>query len=176
MKNTQRVQVMSSKQQVSKILMSQVKREIKDLMYYNDVALIERSAAATLCNSSYHKNGSLRSWGAEGLFNFVFEFGRRGGIRISYCNSEGLQSAVFQHDEWDNLKHMLESMVSSAVARIEDAKAEEKRKEEQERFEAAVAEAVHKELCKAAMANEELKERLNATIKKCNNVVKVADL
>ena len=65
MKNTQAMKVMSSKQQVSKILLSQVKREIKDLSYYNDVALIERSIAANLCRSSYHKDGSIRSWGAE---------------------------------------------------------------------------------------------------------------
>ena len=148
MKNTQATKVMSSKQQVSKILLSQVKREIKDLSYYNDVALIERSIAANLCRSSYHKDGSIRSWGAEGIFNFVFEFGRRGGVRISYCNSDGLQSAVFQHDEWDNLKHMLKIMVDKAISDIKNAEADKKRKEEQERFEAAVAEAVRKELQK----------------------------
>ena len=131
MKNTQAMKVMSSKQQVSKILLSQVKREIKDLSYYKDAALIERSIAANLCRSSYHKDGSIRSWGAEGIFNFVFEFGRRGGVRISYCNSNGLQSAVFQHDEWENMKHMLKSIIASAVDRIEEAEADKKRKEEQ---------------------------------------------
>ena len=148
MKNTQAVRMVGNKQQVSKVLLSQVKREIKDLMYYKDAEIIERSVAAKLCNSSYNKNGSLRSWGRDGVFNFVFEFGRKGGVRISYCNSNGLQSAVFQHDEWDNLKSMLRSMVEKAISDIEDAKAEEKRKEEQERFEAAVAEAVRKELQK----------------------------
>lgn len=146
MKNS--VNMVTSKQQVSKVLLSQIKRDIKDFMYYNDTALIERSIAANLCRSSYHKDGSIRSWGVEGVFNFVFEYGRRGGIRISYCNSEGLMSAVFQSDEWDNLKHMLKSMVDKAVARIEEAEAEKKRKEEQERFEVAVAEAVRKELQK----------------------------
>ena len=43
---------------------------------------------------------------------------------------------------------MLNSMVSSAVSRIEDAEADKKRKEEQERVESAVAEAVRKELQK----------------------------
>ena len=148
MKNACTMKVETSKHQVSKVLLSQVKREIKDLMYYKDAALIERSIAANLCRSSYHKDGSIRSWGVEGIFNFVFEFGRRGGVRISYCNSDGLQSAVFQHDEWDNLKHMLRSMVEKAISDIEDAEAEKKRKEEQERFEAAVAEAVRKELQK----------------------------
>ena len=148
MKNACTMKVETSKHQVSKVLLSQVKREIKDLMYYKDAALIERSIAANLCRSSYHKDGSIRSWGAEGIFNFVFEFGRRGGVRISYCNSDGLQSAVFQHDEWDNLKHMLKSMVDKAISDIEKCKDEEKRKEEQERFEAAVAEAVRKELQK----------------------------
>ena len=148
MKNACTMKVETSKHQVSKVLLSQVKREIKDLMYYKDAALIERSIAANLCRSSYHKDGSIRSWGVEGIFNFVFEFGRRGGVRISYCNSDGLQSAVFQHDEWDNLKHMLKSMVDKAISGIEDAEAEKKRKEEQERFEAAVAEAVRKELQK----------------------------
>ena len=148
MKNACTMKVETSKHQVSKVLLSQVKREIKDLMYYKDAALIERSIAANLCRSSYHKDGSIRSWGVEGIFNFVFEFGRRGGVRISYCNSDGLQSAVFQHDEWDNLKHMLKSMVDKAISDIEDAEAEKKRKEEQERFEAAVAEAVRKELQK----------------------------
>ena len=146
MKNACTMKVETSKHQVSKVLLSQVKRQIKDLMYYKDAALIERSIAANLCRSSYHKDGSIRSWGAEGIFNFVFEFGRRGGVRISYCNSNGLQSAVFQHDEWDNLKHMLRSMVEKAISDIEDAEAEKKRKEEQERFEATVAEAVRKEL------------------------------
>ena len=146
MKNTQTVKMVGNKQQVSKVLLSQVKRQIKDLMYYKDAAIIERSVAANLCRSSYHKDGSIRSWGQDGVFNFVFEFGRRGGVRISYCNSNGLQSAVFQHDEWDNLKHMLRSMVEKAISDIEDAEAEKKRKEEQERFEAAVAEAVRKEL------------------------------
>lgn len=144
--NTMKVE--TNKQQVSKVLLSQVKRQIKDLMYYKDAAIIERSVAANLCRSSYHKDGSIRSWGQDGVFNFVFEFGRRGGVRISYCNSNGLQSAVFQHDEWDNLKHMLRSMVEKAISDIEDAEAEKKRKEEQERFEAAVAEAVRKELQK----------------------------
>ena len=129
MKNS--VNMVTSKQQVSKVLLSQLKREIKNLSYYGDAAIIERSAAASLCSSSYHKNGSLRSWGRDGVFNFVFEFGRKGGVRISYCNSNGLQSAVFQHDEWDNLKSMLRSMVEKAISVIEDAKAEEKRKEEQ---------------------------------------------
>ena len=142
------INVVTSKQQVSKVLFSQLKREIKDLMYYGDTAIIERSAAANLCRSSYHKNGSLRSWGVEGTFNFVFEFGRKGGVRISYCNSNGLQSAVFQHDEWDNLKSMLKSMVDKAISDIKNAEADKKRKEEQERFEAAVAEAVRKELQK----------------------------
>ena len=148
MKNACTMKVETSKHQVSKVLLSQVKREIKDLMYYKDAALIERSIAANLCRSSYHKDGSIRSWGVEGIFNFVFEFGRRGGVRISYCNSDGLQSAVFQHDEWDNLKHMLKSMVDMAISDIENAEADKKRKEEQERFEAAVAEAVRKELQK----------------------------
>ena len=148
MKNACTMKVETSKHQVSKVLLSQVKRQIKDLMYYKDAALIERSIAANLCRSSYHKDGSIRSWGVEGIFNFVFEFGRRGGVRISYCNSDGLQSAVFQHDEWDNLKHMLKSMVDKAILDIENAEADKKRKEEQERFEAAVAEAVHKELQK----------------------------
>ena len=148
MKNACTMKVETSKHQVSKVLLSQVKREIKDLMYYKDAALIERSIAANLCRSSYRKDGSIRSWGAEGIFNFVFEFGRRGGGRISYCNSDGLQSAVFQHDEWDNLKHMLRSMVEKAISDIENAEADKKRKEEQERFEAAVAEAVRKELQK----------------------------
>ena len=148
MKNACTMKVETSKHQVSKVLLSQVKREIKDLMYYKDAALIERSIAANLCRSSYHKDGSIRSWGAEGIFNFVFEFGRRGGVRISYCNSDGLQSAVFQHDEWDNLKHMLKSMVDMAISDIKNAEADKKRKEEQERFEAAVAEAVRKELQK----------------------------
>ena len=146
MKNS--VNMVTSKQQVSKVLLSQLKREIKNLSYYGDAAIIERSAAASLCSSSYHKNGSLRSWGVEGTFNFVFEFGRRGGVRISYCNSDGLQSAVFQHDEWDNLKHMLKSMVDMAISDIKNAEADKKRKDEQERFEAAVAEAVRKELQK----------------------------
>ena len=148
MKNACTMKVETSKHQVSKVLLSQVKRQIKDLMYYKDAALIERSIAANLCRSSYHKDGSIRSWGVDGIFNFVFEFGRRGGVRISYCNSDGLQSAVFQHDEWDNLKHMLKSMVDKAISDIENAEAEKKRKEEQERFEAAVAEAVRKELQK----------------------------
>ena len=148
MKNACTMKVETSKHQVSKVLLSQVKRQIKDLMYYKDAALIERSIAANLCRSSYNKDGSIRSWGAEGIFNFVFEFGRRGGVRISYCNSDGLQSAVFQHDEWDNLKHMLKSMVDKAISDIKNAEAEKKRKEEQERFEAAVAEAVRKELQK----------------------------
>ena len=148
MKNACTMKVETSKHQVSKVLLSQVKREIKDLMYYKDAALIERSIAANLCRSSYHKDGSIRSWGAEGIFNFVFEFGRRGGVRISYCNSDGLQSAVFQHDEWDNLKHMLKSMVDMAISDIKNTEADKKRKEEQERFEAAVAEAVRKELQK----------------------------
>ena len=148
MKNACTMKVETSKHQVSKVLLSQVKREIKDLMYYKDAALIERSIAANLCRSSYHKDGSIRSWGVEGIFNFVFEFGRRGGVRISYCNSDGLQSAVFQHDEWDNLKHMLKSMVDKAISDIKNAEADKKRKEEQERFEAAVAEAVRKELQK----------------------------
>ena len=148
MKNACTMKVETSKHQVSKVLLSQVKREIKDLMYYKDAALIERSIAANLCRSSYHKDGSIRSWGAEGIFNFVFEFGRRGGVRISYCNSDGLQSAVFQHDEWDNLKSMLKSMVDKAISDIKNAEADKKRKEEQERFEAAVAEAVRKELQK----------------------------
>ena len=129
MKNS--VNMVTSKQQVSKVLLSQLKREIKNLSYYGDAAIIERSAAASLCSSSYHKNGSLRSWGVEGRFNFVFEFGRKGGVRISYCNSNGLQSAVFQHDEWENMKHMLKSIIDSAVARIEEAEADKKRKEEQ---------------------------------------------
>ena len=129
MKNS--VNMVTSKQQVSNVLLSQLKREIKNLSYYGDAAIIERSAAASLCNSSYHKNGSLRSWGVEGTFNFVFEFGRRGGVRISYCNSDGLQSAVFQHDEWDNLKHMLKSMVYKAISDIKNAEADKKRKEEQ---------------------------------------------
>ena len=148
MKNACTMKVETSKHQVSKVLLSQVKREIKDLMYYKDAALIERSIAANLCRSSYHKDGSIRSWGVEGIFNFVFEFGRRGGVRISYCNSDGLQSAVFQHDEWDNLKHMLKSMVDMAISDIKNAEADKKRKEEQERFEASVAEAVRKELQK----------------------------
>ena len=129
MKNS--VNMVTSKQQVSKVLLSQLKREIKDLSYYGDAAIIERSVAARLCSSSYHKNGSVRSWGVEDTFNFVFEFGRRGGVRISYCNSNGLQSAVFQHDEWENMKHMLKSIIASAVARIEEAEADKKRKEEQ---------------------------------------------
>ena len=41
---------------------------------------------------------------------------------------------------------MLRSMVDKAISDIENAEAEKKRKEEQERFEAAVAEAVRKEL------------------------------
>ena len=148
MKNNMQVKMISNKQQVSKILMSQIKKEIKDMMHYEDAAIIKRSVAATLCDSAYHKDGSLRSWGQDGVFNFVFEFGRKGGVRISYCNSNGLQSAVFQHDEWDSLKYMLKSMVDKAISDIEKCKDEEKRKEEQERFEAAVAEAVRKELQK----------------------------
>ena len=148
MKNACTMKVETSKHQVSKVLLSQVKRQIKDLMYYKDAALIERSIAANLCRSSYHKDGSIRSWGAEGIFNFVFEFGRRGGVRISYCNSDGLQSAVFQHDEWDNLKHILKNMVYKSISDIKNAEADKKRKEEQQRFEAAVAEAVRKELQK----------------------------
>ena len=59
MKNEMRVVTM--KQQVSKALMSQAKREINDLMYYNDPAVIKRSVAAKLCDSGYHKDGSIRS-------------------------------------------------------------------------------------------------------------------
>ena len=159
MKNACTMKVETSKHQVSKVLLSQVKREIKDLMYYKDAALIERSIAANLCRSSYHKDGSIRSWGVEGIFNFVFEFGRRGGVRISYCNSDGLQSAVFQHDEWDNLKHMLKNMVDKSISDIKNAEADKKRKEEQERFEAAVAEAVRKELQKQ-MAEKDLHDAM----------------
>ena len=46
------------------------------------------------------------------------------------------------------MKRMLKSMVDKAISDIENAEAEKKRKEEQECFEAAVAEAVRKELQK----------------------------
>ena len=146
MKNEMRVVTM--KQQVSKALMSQAKREINDLMHYNDPAVIKRSVAAKLCDSGYHKDGSIRSWEIEGIFNFVFEYGRRGGIRISYCNSNGLQSATFQAGEWESLNHMLQHMVKSAISSIEEKAEAEKKAEEQKRFEDAVAAAVRKELYK----------------------------
>lgn len=146
-----------TKQQVSKILMGQMltwaKRytNLSYMPYSYKASQIETSAITRIMRSGYERD-SITSWASED-FDFRFEYGRRGGVRVSYMNNQGLQSAVFQASEWrcmmDYISRKIQNLLDAEKAKEE----EEQRKAEEERFQRAVENAVLKALGRDKCSN-----------------------
>lgn len=143
-----------TKQQVSKILMGQMltwaKRytNLSYVPYSYKASQIETSAITRIMRSGYERD-SITSWTSED-FDFRFEYGRRGGVRVSYMNNQGLQSAVFQASEWrcmmDYISRKIQNLLDAEKAKEE----EEQRKAEEEKFQHAVEVAVLNDIAKGS--------------------------
>lgn len=116
------VTINNTKQNVSKILLGQlisnaeVTAKDRYLPFDCRIDAVKDCIGYKLINSRYGRNHSLTAWTAEN-FVFHFEYGRRGGVRVSYMNNQGLQSATFQASEWgcmmDYLKRKLDRMIDN---------------------------------------------------------------
>ena len=112
--NRMNVTVATSKQQVSKILMGQILAGVKNAVEYN-IDLIKDSVEYKILQSNAD-NRKIAGWRTDS-FAFKFEYGRRhGSIRVSYMNSDGLQSATFSSDEWSCFTDYMISRIDRIIS------------------------------------------------------------
>ena len=137
------VTINNTKQNVSKILLGQLISDAEGIAkckydcIERRISTLKHCMAYNLINSGYHKNHSLASWSSDD-FEFRFEYGRRGGCRVSYMNNQGLQSAVFQASEWKCTMDYLKRRIDRIIDRLHAEKEDEIRKAEEERFQRQV--------------------------------------
>lgn len=148
-KNTMNVVAATQKQQVSKILMGQIMSGLKyTIMYSHDH--IEDTIEYKLLTSSAYTDRRTTGWESDN-FSFRFEYGKHhGSVRVSYMNSDGLQSAVFSADEWrcftSYMLNKIDRMVREQHQKRMEQAAREKAELERRKFEAAVRDQVEKVL------------------------------
>lgn len=142
--NTTTVTIKSSKQQVSKILMKQAEASVKDLVQWQDSEdRMKDLAIYRFMSAEPGKDGWISQYSMSNTYIFRFEIGRKtGAIRVSYMNSDGLQSAIYSRDEWrcmtSYIKNRLDLVIADRVHEINDAKA----KADKVRFQREVEKAV----------------------------------
>lgn len=149
------VTVNNTKQNVSKILLSQLMSDANGIANCKydcidrRIATLKSCIGYSLINSGYNRNHSTTGWSSED-FEFHFEYGRRGGCRVSYMNNQGLQSAVFQASEWRCMMDYLKRKIDRLIDRLHAEKDEEIRRFEEEKFQKAVEEAVLNDIAKGS--------------------------
>ena len=142
-----------TKQQVSKILMGQMltwaKRytNLSCTPYSYKASQVESSAITKIMRSGYGRDGAITSWTSDD-FDFRFEYGRRGGVRVSYMNNQGLQSAIFQKDEWLCMMNYIDRKIHGLLNAEKAKEEEEQRKAEEEKFQKAVEAAILSDITK----------------------------
>lgn len=164
--NMMNVVVRSSKQQISKILRSQIISSLQYVIKYDRQRVKETAAYQILTSDAYTKNGQIASWSSD-HFAFRFEYGKHhGSVRISYMNSDGLQSAIFSASEWRCMTDFMKDEVDRKICEqhLEEQHQEEQRK--QREFDEAVRKQVElilkeKEQQSLQEADRRFKERID---------------
>ena len=137
------VVVRTSKQQISVILRSQIMSGLKYLIKYESNRIYD-TAAYQILISNAHSHERISGWESD-QFAFRFEYGsRHGSVRVSYMNSDGLQSAIFSRDEWDCFTNFIRSDIDRQIEKQREENEREEEQRKQREFELAVREVVEK--------------------------------
>ena len=150
--NNTTAQSITMKQQVSKVMLSQMvawaKRytSMSYMPYSYKEQQVNNSAITKIMKSGYGRD-SISSWTSED-FDFRFEYGRKGGVRVSYMNNQGLQSAIFQRDEWLCMMNYIGRKIHSLLDAEKTKEEEEQKKAEEEKFKKAVEAAILEDIAK----------------------------
>ena len=149
-KTTMNVAMRNNQQQISKILCSQLISGIKNLVEHcDDEARIKDSVEYKIATSRAYRVGCIAGWSSCD-FAFDFEYSKRNAVRVSYVNSDGMISAVFSERQWIMLTGFIQGKLDRIIADKLIELSIQKRKEEEERFQRRVKEAVE-----VALANRE---------------------
>lgn len=148
----------TSKQQISKILMSQLTSHLENAAKYwtsnEDACTIkDHDIAYKIVKSRAFTNGCITSWSSFD-FRFKFEYGRRKSVRVSYMNSDGLISAIFGEDEWICMCEFIEERLDRITEKGFDELAKKKAEQDQWLFDHKVKVAVEKALAERAERKE----------------------
>lgn len=146
-KNTVNATMRTSKQQISKILMSQMASYLTSVArWMQDDHGVRDSIVFKIVRSRAYTNEQISSWSSD-QFMFRFEYGsRHSSVRVSYVNSDGLISAVFGADEWQCLCDFIEKKLNSIVEKRLNELKQDQTDREQREFDRKVADAVEKAL------------------------------
>lgn len=137
------INVASRQQQVSKILIGQLKANLNNMIKYGDY---KNAYIFILRKSGYGKECSLTSFGTS-KFKFGFQYGRRSGaVKVTYVNNDGLISTVYDRDEWRLLMDHVSDIADAIISDYEDTMEELERQKEEKIFQMKVDLAVAKAL------------------------------
>ena len=139
----------TEKQQMSMILRSQ--------LVYDYEHVIRTPMIENLKKSGYHVNCSTTGWYSE-HFKFKFDYARSGAVRVSYINSDGVQSVVFNSSEWQLILHDTWDRCQSIDEKRREERIRAKREAEEIRFKHAVEAQVY-EILERERKREEAQRR-----------------
>lgn len=148
--NTTNVAIKSAKQQVSKILMKQAESTMKSLVKIQDSERrMKELAIYRFMTAEPGEDGWMAQYSIYNTYIFRFEIGRKTkAIRVSYMNSDGLQSAVYSHDEWkcmtSYIKDRLDLVIADRISEIKEIEEKTKKACFQREVEKAVEIALEK--------------------------------
>jgi hypothetical protein len=140
------VVVVGRKQQLSKILMGQLKAEIKRTADNNIKELKAVNDTEDFCPTEYHfMHDTLRDFGTDGTFEFTIQkmYGMR---KLSYINQNGLISAIFSLEEWNMMQKMIGHFYVSELNRANREVSWALKEQEMKDFDAKVAAEVARQL------------------------------
>lgn len=140
------VVVVGRKQQLSKILMGQMKSEIKRSAD-NRIELLESVEDSKEFNSTAHHfiHDTLASFGTNGVFELRII--KRYGLRkVIYANSNGLISAVYSTEEFGALQQLVGDYMCSEMNRVNHTVAMKQLERDEERLQRKIAAEVERQL------------------------------
>jgi hypothetical protein len=133
----------TSKQQISKILQSQIMSSIKYFLRAGDGAdftadeadeKIKESAGYKILKSRYHSDGCIKSWSCN-EFRFELRYSKSGAVKVMYMNNQGLQTAVYSQGEWECFTSFALDQIKWKLVDKSDKDAEYQRRLEREKNE-----------------------------------------
>jgi hypothetical protein len=140
------VVVVGRKQQLSKILMGQLKAEIKRSAD-NRIESLESVEDSKEFNSTAHHfiHDTLGSFGTSGVFELriVKRYGMR---KVIYANSNGLISAIYSTEEFGALQQLVGDYMCSEMNRVNRIVAMKQLEQDEERLQHKITAEVEKQL------------------------------
>lgn len=176
-KNANAVVVVGRKQQVSKILLGQIERELKDRTCADSKYIHIDGEPITGRGIEMIINGTTNGFGTCGKFRFTFHKKVIHGkvyMQVCYINNNGLQSVVYNRDEWnlivDTIAEMRDEYLSRYESRMEAIRKTQEEEQFQHRVAAEVARQLDKRLSKMNRAKVKPEQRDDVIHVKINDI------